>query len=171
MNPSREAAFSLGSNLGDSLARLREARQLLAAGPGVTELAASSVYETSPVDVPAEFAGVPFLNAVLVLEGRLDAAGWHRLARGVEDRLGRVRDGRRNVPRTIDIDLLYCGRDTIDTPGLQVPHPRWSLRRFVLAPLAEVRPERVLPGTDRNVAGILAALESKEDVRKTSHIW
>ena len=171
MNPSREAAFSLGSNLGDSLGLLREARGLLAARPGVRECAASSVYETSPVDVPLEFRGVRFLNTVLVLEGRLDAAGWQRTAHKIEDRLGRVRDGRRNVPRTIDIDLLYCGQDAIDTPGLQVPHPRWSLRRFVLAPLAEVRPDRVLPGTERTVREILAALDSKEDVRKTSHIW
>ena len=171
MHPPREAAFSLGSNLGDSPALLREARRLLRAQPGVREAAASSLYETSPVDVPPEFANECFLNAVLVLEGPFDAAGWHRIAHEVEDRLGRRRDGRRNVPRTIDIDLLYCGDETVSTPSLQVPHPRWHLRRFVLAPLAEVRPAARPPGSTRTVGQILLELDDKEDVRKTPLIW
>ena len=171
MNPPREAAFSLGSNLGDSPALLGEARRLLRAYPGVREAAASSLYETSPVDVPPEFSAVRFLNAVLILEGPFDAAGWHRIAHEVEDRLGRVRDGRRNVPRTIDVDLLYCGDETVSTYALQVPHPRWHTRRFVLAPLAEVRPDAQPPGSDRTVLQTLLALDDKEDVRKTPLIW
>jgi 2-amino-4-hydroxy-6-hydroxymethyldihydropteridine diphosphokinase len=76
----------------------------------------------------------------------------------VERRLGRVRDGTRWGPRIVDLDLLLYGDDVVDEPGLRVPHPRLSERRFALEPLAELDPELVVPGAG-GVSDLLAALD------------
>ena len=152
-----EAGVSLGSNLGDRAANLRTAVRLLAETPGVRLLARSSDWETEPVDVPPEFADKAYLNAVAVFEVSIPLSDWSARCHEVERELGRVRTGYHH-PRTIDVDLLYFGDVVRNEPHLRLPHPQIASRRFVCAPLAEVRPDLRLPGLTGTVASLLVAL-------------
>ena len=131
------AVVSLGSNVEPRADYLKRAIAALSAFPKTRLLKASSVIETEPVDVPAEFAAMKFLNQVAVFETSLDAFGFSRRMHMLEDDLGRVRTVR-NGPRTIDIDLIDFGGQVISTSELTLPHPRAHLRDFVLRPLAEL---------------------------------
>lgn len=153
-----EFGLSLGSNLGDRLANLARARDRIAALPGVRLLARSAAYETSPVDVRPEFGHLMFINAVLVVASDAAPEALSDAVHRIEDEFGRLRGPDRNRPRPIDIDLIYAGGRRLSTPRLTLPHPRWSERRFVVQPLAEVRPDLRLPGEDRPVRDVLAAL-------------
>ena len=166
-----EAGLSLGCNLDDQVASLRAARDAIGALSEVTILASSPLYETDPVGVPEEFAHIPFTNAILIIGTSLDA---HRLfshLQRIETALGRKRSLRRNTPRLIDIDLIYYNGQTIRSGGLVIPHPRWTKRRFVLQPLADVRGNLVLPGHDRRVRDILAALSTGQEIRPVMTQW
>lgn len=140
--PPRDAYLSLGANLGDCAHTLARALELLAAAPGLTLRAVSSVYATAPVGVTDQPA---FLNLVARFECWLSARGLLAVTREIEGRLGRAR-GRRWGPRTIDIDLLLLGDERVDEPDLTIPHPELTRRQFVLVPLAEIAPGLVLPG-------------------------
>lgn len=166
-----EVGLSLGSCLGDRLGYLRRARQEIAAIPGVRERAASRVYETEPVGVQPKFAGLPYLNAVLIVETDLDLESLREHFASIEARAGRVREGDRFAPRTLDIDVLYAGDWQVATPTLTVPHPRWAERRFVVQPLADVRPDLVLPGCAETVRQRLNALPLTPAVRWFSDAW
>ena len=150
--------MGLGSNLGDRLENLRQARRSVCSWDGVSEAAASSLYETEPVGVTPEFRARAFLNAVLIVRCRLPLRELIDRLHGLEADMGRRRSSDRNAPRPIDLDILYAGAQSIDDPLLRVPHPRWSERRFVVQPLADVRPALVLPGDARTVAAVLASL-------------
>jgi len=133
----------LGSNLGDREATLRQALDLLAREPGVELRRVSTFRETEPVG----FLDQPrFLNAAAEVETELPATELLARLLDVERRLGRVRGGPRFGPRTIDLDLLLYGEETIRERGLTVPHPRLHERRFALEPLAELDPDLELPG-------------------------
>lgn len=160
-----EVGLSLGSNLGDRLAHLREARKHVAAIPGVTITAASPVYETEPVEVPAEFSDQSFLNAVLIVDSALDIRQLHERLGAIETDMGRRRGNERNAPRPIDIDILYAGKKRMKTVKLTVPHPRWAERRFVVQPLADLRPDLSFPGEPRAVRDVLAALPARPAAR------
>lgn len=134
----KKAVVSLGSNIEPRAGYLDRARDALAALPSTRLVKASSVIETEPVGVPAEFAAMKFLNQVAVFETGLDAFEFSRRMHAIEDGLGRVRTVR-NGPRTIDIDLIDFGGQVVDTPELTLPHPRAANRDFVLRPLAELR--------------------------------
>ena len=166
-----ETGLSLGSNLGDRLANLRAARQRLLALPGVRLLAAAPVYETEPVGVRPEFRHLAFLNTVLLLDGDGPPAAWRDATAQIEDALGRVRSADKFAPRPLDIDVLYVGNCCLDEGGLILPHPRWMLRRFVLQPLADVRPDLILPGATRTVLQTLAGLPPGEAVNKFCDVW
>jgi 2-amino-4-hydroxy-6-hydroxymethyldihydropteridine diphosphokinase len=168
-----ESGLSLGSNEGDRVARLREARARILAIPGVTELARSPLYETEPVDVKPEHRDLKFVNAVLVVEADLLPREWLAHAQRIEAEMGRVREGRdRNAPRPIDIDLLFLGRHCIDSKTLIVPHPLWAKRRFVLRPLADIRPDKILPGVQHSVADLLAGLkDTGENMTRLPDEW
>jgi 2-amino-4-hydroxy-6-hydroxymethyldihydropteridine diphosphokinase len=157
-----ESAFSLGSNLGDRLGFLREARRRLEALPGVRGLAHSPVYETEPVGVKPEHRHLAYLNAVVVVESELGAGDWRAHMAGIEAALGRVRGEDRYAPREIDVDLIYHGADVLDGGGLMVPHPRWAARLFVVRPLTDLRPDLVLPGAERPLRAVCADLEHAE---------
>jgi 2-amino-4-hydroxy-6-hydroxymethyldihydropteridine diphosphokinase len=144
------AYIGLGSNLGEREQLIRRAAELIGA------IRLSTIRETEPwglADQP------PFLNAVAELETALTPR--HLLARllAVERRLGRERTGPRWGPRTIDLDLLLYGEQTVDEPGLEVPHPRLGERIFVLEPLAELIPAQKIPGNG-TVSEALAGLQS-----------
>ena len=129
------AFLSLGSNLGDRRQFLSEAVGSL----GSSVVAVSPLYETDPVGGPEQGR---FLNLVVQIETELSArqllAVCHRLESGAQ----RVRMQRWG-PRTLDVDIIWIDGVTVDEPDLQVPHPRWSERRFVLAPLRDLAPELV----------------------------
>ena len=135
---------ALGSNLGDRLANLQRAVELLGGREGIRVLKASRVYETDPVGPPQP----DYLNAVLEVETILAPRTMLEAAQAVERDLGRVR-GERWGPRTIDVDLLTYGDEYIDEPGLQIPHPRMHERAFVLVPLLELTADPVLPAGRR----------------------
>ena len=128
---------ALGSNVEPRADYLARARAALAAFPGTWLERASAVIETTPVDVPPEYADLAFLNQVLVLWTTLEPYDFARRMHAVEDRLGRVRTVR-NGPRTIDVDLIDFGGLVNDDPALTLPHPRAHLRDFVMRPLAEL---------------------------------
>jgi len=166
-----EAGLSLGCNLEDQVASLRTARDTIAALPEVSLLASAPLYETEPVGIPEEFAHIPFTNTILIIGTSLDAHKLFSRLQDIETALGRKRTRRRNAPRLIDIDLIYYNGQTIRSGGLVIPHPRWTKRRFVLQPLSDVRGNLVLPGHDRRVRDILAALPPGQDVRPIMTQW
>ncbi len=133
----------MGANLGPREVTLLRAVDLLGAEAGVQILEVSALRETAPVgnvDQPE------FLNGAVALETSLSARELLDALLRVERELGRVRDGTRWGPRTIDLDLLVYGDEIVDEPGLEVPHPRLHERRFALEPLAELEPELEIPG-------------------------
>lgn len=155
-----ESGFSLGSNLGDRMGHLRDAIHRLASTPGAELRACAPVYETEPVGVKPEYADLKYLNTVVIIASPLTPAEWLRRIAEIEGALGRVRTEDRYAPRTLDIDLIYHGAEMIGGRGITVPHPRWAEREFVVRPLADVRPDLVLPGAGRTVGDILRDLES-----------
>lgn len=151
------AGIALGSNLGNRLANLQAARDCLReiATPGEPFLEASN-YQTEPQLCPP---GSPtFYNSVVELAFTGDAFQLLELTQGIEKMLGRTGAPERNAPRIIDVDLLYFGEEIIDTEALVLPHPRICERLFVLQPLADIRPELVLPGHTRSIAELLAVI-------------
>ena len=149
------AYVGLGANLGDREASLRSALELLAAEPGIELVASSSIRETDPVGYEEQ---PRFLNAAACVHTALSPRELLDVLLGIERRLGRTRTGQRYGPRTIDLDLLLYAEETVDEPGLHVPHPRLAERRFALEPLAELDPGLVVPGAGR-VSALLAELE------------
>ena len=114
---------------------LNRAQEALCALPGTRFLASSGTDETEPVDVPAGFEEQRFLNRILVVETELQPMDFSRLMHRIEDDLGRVRGAVRNIPRTIDIDMIDYEGVTMDDPELTLPHPRAKEREFVMEPL------------------------------------
>lgn len=165
-----EIGFSLGTNQGDVVTQMREAKRRILEFPETQFAAQSPLYETEPVGVAPEFAHLKFLNAVLVVESPCPPSEWLERLRGIEMAMGRQRGADRNAPRPIDIDILYAGAEYIDRGGLVVPHPRWAQRRFVVQPLYDVRPDLILPGAGLSVRDILAQLQG-EEVTRTDIIW
>ena len=137
--------LGLGSNLGDRRAALRHAISALG---GV--VAVSPVYETEPLGGPSGQG--PYLNLVVELDTELSPRELLELARRLEVAAGRVRSERFG-PRTLDVDVLLAGDQTIEEPDLIVPHPRMWERRFVVAPLADLAPELVPEGWETRVSG------------------
>ena len=139
-----QAMLGLGGNIGDVRATLDEAIALFADGEDVTLLGRSSDYRTAPwgrIDQP------PFINLAILVETALSPQALLTRALNVERALGRERTaGERWGPRPIDIDLLAYDDAAIDEPGLTLPHPRLFERAFVLVPLAEIAPDRVIAG-------------------------
>jgi len=167
-----ETGFCLGSNVGGRLRLLSQAKTLILMESQVQFSDQSPVYETEPVGVKPEYQAMKFLNAVLVVESPYTAEEWLPKIKKIERVLQRVRTEDRNGPRTIDIDLLFCGDQVVESDLLQVPHPRWAERRFVVQPLADVRPDLILPGAEGlPVRQILAAAGGAEGVRLFSEKW
>src|SRR6266571_7322709 len=156
-------AVALGSNLGDRLENLCAARKAILDVPNVTPpIFSSAIYETEPVG--CEAGAGKFLNAVVEFEYQGDPATLLEQLIGIEEALGRKRDHPKNISRTIDIDLLYYGDQAIDIGQLQLPHPRIYSRKFVLQPLADIRPDLVLPGMKKTIRKLLEELDESVEV-------
>jgi 2-amino-4-hydroxy-6-hydroxymethyldihydropteridine diphosphokinase len=153
------AVLSLGANLGDRAGAIRTALTALT-GEGL--VARSTLYETppwGPVEQP------PYLNAVAVVRGERDAAGWLALAHELEQAAGRTREIRFG-PRTLDVDVVTVIGDDgepvlSDDPVLTLPHPRAHERAFVLVHWLTLDPGAVLPGHGR-VSDLVAALRPED---------
>ena len=150
------AFIGLGCNLGDREAQIGAAVELLRQEEGIEVLAVSTLRLTDPVG----YADQPrFLNGAAAVETSLSARELLERLLAIERSLGRERGlGPRFGPRTIDLDLLVFGAETIDEPGLQVPHPRLIERKFALEPLAELDPSLEVPGAGP-VQALLAGLQ------------
>jgi 2-amino-4-hydroxy-6-hydroxymethyldihydropteridine diphosphokinase len=154
------AYLSIGSNLGDRAANLREAVAQLGFAGRVRAI--SGFYETQPVDVPDQ----PwFLNCVMAIATERTPQEMLQFALQVEQAMGRLRMKRKG-PRNIDIDVLLMGDQVIDEPGLQVPHPAMHERRFVLEPLVEIAPEVRHPRRGKTAREMLAELADGQTVRR-----
>jgi 2-amino-4-hydroxy-6-hydroxymethyldihydropteridine diphosphokinase len=132
----------MGANLGEPRAQLLSAWEALGRIPDTQVIARSSLYRSAPIgyaDQPA------FLNCVARLETALPAQSLLAQLQQIERGLGRARSFP-NAPRTIDLDLLLYGTETLDTPNLTLPHPRMHERAFVLVPLLELEPGATIPG-------------------------
>ena len=146
------------------------ARAAIFALPGVhPPLLSSSLYETEPVECEA---GAPkFLNAVIEIGHDGDSTELLAELKRIEAALGRQPQHGRNRSRKIDLDLLYHGARALDKPQLQLPHPRASIRGFVLRPLSEIRPNLVLPGETKTVRELVEELPPGPSVVRAAVQW
>lgn len=154
----------LGSNSGDKYRLMEQAISLLAKKAG-KKILASSYYETAPWGFECE---ENFLNRVVVFETELSAESFLQAALEVERQLGRIRsaDGPRYDSRPIDIDMLFYGTETIDTPTLTIPHPRLEKRNFVLTPLREILPGFIHPVLHKSIQTLWETCPDGLEVRK-----
>jgi 2-amino-4-hydroxy-6-hydroxymethyldihydropteridine diphosphokinase len=160
----RETVFiGFGSNLGNRQDYCDRAVTLLSLLPASQVTGVSSLYETDPVADNDPGPGL-FLNGVVRLETDLTPQSLLEVCREIEKSLGRDQD-RREGPRTLDLDILFYGNRILQEPGLMVPHPRLHLRRFVLAPLAELDPAWRHPVLHRTVQDLLDHLADPATVR------
>lgn len=141
----RRVVLALGSNLGRRLENLQGAVDALFDAPGLDFRAVSPVYETRPVGGPEQ---PDYLNAVVTAATALPGRTILERAHGVEEVFQRVREVTWG-PRTLDVDLIVCGDETSDDPGLSLPHPRAHERAFVLAPWHDIEPDAEIPGRGR----------------------
>ena len=146
--PPVTAYVALGGNIGDPVQALHEAIERIARLPGTTVTRRSSLYRTAPVDS----TGPDYINAVIEISTGLGAPELLAQLQSIETAAGRERPYR-NAPRTLDLDLLLYGSARIESPRLQVPHPRMNERAFVLVPLAEIAPQLVPAARLEAVAG------------------
>lgn len=164
------AGVALGSNLGERLANLRNARRDIATLSGVLPpMRASGIYETEPVG--CEKGAAKFLNAAIEFEYAGEARDLLRELAAIEKLLGRAAAHARNVSRTLDLDLLYFGPLEIETAELQLPHPRITEREFVLRPLADINPNLVLPNQTESVGALLLQLTVTGAVVRAAVEW
>ncbi len=157
--------LGLGSNTGNREANLRAALTRLR--PLVQVDAVSSLYETEPIGLKDQR---PFLNAVARVSTGLRPVALLRLAKAIEDDLGR-RPGPVGGPRPIDVDILLMGDIVLATDDLVVPHPRLAERAFVLVPLAELAPGLIPPGMIESIARLRDAVGTAGVAKLAGRGW
>jgi len=132
------AYIALGSNLGDSRATVLAAIKELSAQAGLKLIAQSALYRSKPYQAEGE----DFVNAVIAMECSLNPVDLLKVTQRIENEYGRVRSFV-NAPRTLDLDLILFGQAQIQSEWLQIPHPRWTERAFVMRPLQAIAPHLV----------------------------
>jgi 2-amino-4-hydroxy-6-hydroxymethyldihydropteridine diphosphokinase len=157
---STTAYIGFGSNLGDRQLQFDRAIQVLGSRPGTIVVGTSRLYQTKPVALVDN--GPKFLNAVIAVETDLSARDLAQHMRAVEMTLGKSPSHRSDMSRSIDLDLLLYGNETVSIDGLEIPHPRMHLRGFVLVPLAELAPAARVPTFHCTVAELVESLSEEE---------
>ncbi len=147
------AYIGLGSNLGDSVATLQAAKRALAVLPEIARLNCASLYKSAPIGTDEQ---PDFINGVCALATTLTPEELLLRLLEIEQDFGRLRSGHPGESRTLDLDLLLYGDQSMATDQLTLPHPRLHERAFVLYPLSEIAPDLVIPGQ-----GPVAALLGK----------
>lgn len=147
-------AIALGSNLGDSSTILENSLKILAQNPDIAIASRSHWYKTPPVGPPQP----DYLNGCALLEVKLTPEALLKTLLDVECQFGRVRREKWG-PRSLDLDLLLYNDLILDTPDLQIPHPRMRERAFVLVPLAEIAPDWIDPVSKVAIAQLLQAVD------------
>jgi 2-amino-4-hydroxy-6-hydroxymethyldihydropteridine diphosphokinase len=132
--------LGLGSNLGDAYLHLQTAIKNIIQLPNTSLHQCSAFFQSAPIDAQ----GNDFINAVIQIHTTLTPLTLLTKLQDIEHQAGRTRPYR-NAPRTLDIDILLIDQEIIDTPALQVPHPRMLERAFVLIPLLEMMPHIIHP--------------------------
>ncbi len=164
------AGVAIGSNLGERLANLRNARKdIVGLRSVLPPMRASAIYETEPVG--CETGAAKFLNAAIEFDYAGAAHDLLRELAAIEKLLGRPAGHGRNVSRTIDLDLLYFGGQEIETVELQLPHPRIADREFVLRPLADIAPDLILPRQTESVGILLRQITATGRVVRIEAEW
>lgn len=164
-----DAFVGLGANAGARLQALRQAVAAMARLEGTEVVAASAVFETEAHVLPGAAPQPDHLNAVAQLRTTLAPDVLLAALHAIERAAGRDPAAPRWSARPLDLDLLLYGDLVADADAPRLPHPRLAERRFVLAPLAELAPERAVPGTGRTVAALLARTADRAAVRRTDH--
>lgn len=165
--------IALGANLGDRRAQLVEAKDELRSihqGGDDTYLM-SDLFESEPVDCTP---GDPvFINAVLELKTHLTPRKILEFCQNLENKTGRNKSkDQQNAPRKLDLDILYYGDLILSEPDFNIPHPRITERRFVLEPLAQIRPSLILPNSSETVSEILEQFDNNEpELKKLAENW
>lgn len=154
--------LSLGSNIGNRLYYLQSAVEKLKSHPKIQIQCTSHIYETEPLYIKNQG---DYLNCVVQIRTDLQCKILLEKVQKIEEELGRIRNNVRFAPRTIDIDIIFYGNQIINQENLQVPHKRYSERRFVLVPLNEIAPELVCPKTHKSVKHILAICQDNSTIR------
>lgn len=149
------SAIAFGSNIGESLAILEGAMKSLEKTPGITIKAKSSWYRTAPVGGPSQ---PDYLNGAAILEVQLSPQKLLDTLLNIEQEFGRVRQEHWG-PRTLDLDILLFDDLILETPDLQIPHPRMTQRAFVLVPLAEIAPDWIEPVSREPISQLLQKLD------------
>ena len=165
-----KVGLGLGSNLGDRLRNLQQAKAyLLSLSPEAWHVA-SPLYETQPVGCPPN--SPKFFNAVLEIEFSGAPKTLLKKIAAYETAHGRDPDLPKNAARPIDIDILYFGEKEILEKDLVVPHPRMAERRFVLLPLSTIRADLIVKGTGKTVRMLLRELPVRDgEVRFVQQDW
>jgi 2-amino-4-hydroxy-6-hydroxymethyldihydropteridine diphosphokinase len=158
----------MGSNLGDREANLKHGLALLIDRIRPLAVLAGGIYEAAPMDCAPGTQS--FLNTVIEIEASFTPQELHAHLQTIEQAMGRPSMREKNSPRTLDLDLLYAGNFVSDDPVLTVPHPRLHLRRFVLQPLADIRPHLILPGHEKSIREHLCVMDPAE-VRLVQKSW
>ncbi len=156
------AYIGFGSNIGDRLKHIQNAIHILSKMEEITLQKISSIYKTDPVGYEAQ---AQFLNGAAAIQTSLSPLSLLHTLKNIETTVGRqhrIRWG----PREIDLDLLIYGDLCLQTEKLVVPHPEMHLRRFVLAPLAEIAPDVVHPVFQKTIQTLLERLEDDKSVLK-----
>jgi 2-amino-4-hydroxy-6-hydroxymethyldihydropteridine diphosphokinase len=165
-----KVGLALGSNLGDRLQHLQQAKAYLLGLSPAQWHRASPLYETEPVGCPPN--SPKFFNVVLEIEFTGAPRTLLKKTQAYEDAHGRDRSLPKNAARTIDVDILYFGEKEVVEKDLVVPHPGAAQRRFVLLPLSTIRPDLIVKGTGKTVRQLLRELPEQEGaVRFVQSEW
>jgi len=157
-----KAYLCVGSNIGDRVGYLQQANILLKDTAGINVLASSSIYETEPVEIKDQEW---FINAVLEIETTVDASSLLQECLRIEKQLGRDRSSeKRWGPRTLDLDILFYGKEILSSESLQIPHPRMHERAFTLVPMLELNPDFEHPIIKKTIFEIHDELTDPEEV-------
>ena len=151
--PRKKAWIGVGANLGERRNQVLGGVECLNRNDQITVEAHSSLYQTTPIEVPDQ---PDFINAVVRVTTTLDPLPMLRCLLQIEGQFGRMRDRPRNSPRQLDLDLLLYGNEVLSSLELTIPHPRMQQRLFVLQPLMELEGNFEIPGIGSLIACINA---------------